>query len=544
MMNVIHKAKKFLTIIYPQKKKKASVQFSVITAIFNTGQYLNDFFSSLVRQKNFLNSIEIICIDDGSTDNSVDIIKKWQKEYPRNIQYYYQENAGPGAARNLGLQVATGDWITFIDSDDFVAEDYFSIVEEAISSNIKSKLIICNHFTYFEKTNKVVLEHPLKFRFTRDKVQLTLSTTTKFVHLLVNSAFFERSSIYAADISFNPEMRPTFEDGEFVLGYLLGVKKPRVLLLRNAKYFHRMRISDDSLYSSAKMAENHYVLHFKAGLRILEKEYSEKLCVPQFIQQTFLYLITRYYNKIIRNCIELDEITPGLNERFTALLRNIFTYIDTDSILKPYFPFLSEELTMYFLKLFKSKEPPFRKIHILKYDAFKQQLLVQYFSTESAPDVSFFFNMIQAKPAYSKIMEKKNSGSPVYYKHCSWLQFSKHDHCIAAHSDMKRCRFIFIVKKQKVENIASLDGIVRILTKEPYDSKFDKAFYIKKIVRSVYYKNRYANSWVFMDRDIQADDNAEHMYRFIAKKYPQIKIFFYYVGTLMIGSVCVKKALI
>lgn len=509
-----------------RSQKISPVRYSVITAVFNTEQYLNDFFISIVQQKCFQGFIEIICVDDGSTDDSAKIIKEWQARYPRNIQYYYQENAGPGAARNMGLRVATGDWITFIDSDDFIAEDYFSIVGEEIASGKENKLIICNHYTYDEKTKRKILEHPLKFRFTHNKEQVTLSDRTKFVHILVNSAFFRRDSIFAANLSFDPDLRPTFEDGDFVLKYLLSIRKPKVLLLRTARYFHRIRISEDSLYSSAKNIESHYILPFTSGLRIVQNTFVKRGFIPQFLQQTLLYMVTRYYKSIIRNQIHLDAISPGLRERFSSLINNIFTYIDADSIRNPYFPFLSEDLEFYFLTQFKPKERIPQKIYIIKYDSSKQQLLIHYFSANPSPEIFFSVNNTQVTPVYSKLMEKKFSGSPAYYKYCVWIQIPTVAHCIAAHSDANQYKFIFMVKNKKFMDIASVDTIIRILSEEPCFSIIDKEFYCKKIGKTTYFKNKYANSWVFMDRDVQADDNAEHMYRFVAKKYPHVKIFF------------------
>ena len=80
-------------------------KFTIISAIYNTEKYLDEYFSSIISQSlNFKNNIFIICVDDGSKDDSAQIIKKWQRKYPKNIQYIYKENGGQASARNVGIE--------------------------------------------------------------------------------------------------------------------------------------------------------------------------------------------------------------------------------------------------------------------------------------------------------------------------------------------------------------------------------------------------------------------------------------------------------
>uniref|UniRef100_UPI001F3516D2 glycosyltransferase n=1 Tax=Cronobacter sakazakii TaxID=28141 RepID=UPI001F3516D2 len=90
--------------------------YTVVSAVYNVGAFLDDYFESFIRQRlKFKKHIQLIMVDDGSTDNSAEIIKRWQKKYPNNITYIYQENAGQSSARNNGLQHVTTEWVTFID---------------------------------------------------------------------------------------------------------------------------------------------------------------------------------------------------------------------------------------------------------------------------------------------------------------------------------------------------------------------------------------------------------------------------------------------
>ena len=92
------------------------VKVSVIIPVYNVEPYLKQCMDSVVGQT--LKDIEIICVDDGSTDGSLDILREYAAEDNR-IQIIEQKNAGAGAARNNGMRHATGKYLSFLDSDDF-----------------------------------------------------------------------------------------------------------------------------------------------------------------------------------------------------------------------------------------------------------------------------------------------------------------------------------------------------------------------------------------------------------------------------------------
>lgn len=96
---------------------------SVVIPVFNSEKYISRCLESLCKQT--YKNIEIICVDDGSMDNSENVIKKYVDQDNR-IAYMYQENKGVYEARRNGINVAKGNYIAFVDSDDWVEEDYIS----------------------------------------------------------------------------------------------------------------------------------------------------------------------------------------------------------------------------------------------------------------------------------------------------------------------------------------------------------------------------------------------------------------------------------
>ena len=110
---------------------------SVIIPMYNTGVSCLELIKTL--QESTYKNIEIICIDDGSVDNSFDIIKSYAKN-KKNIILKKQKNAGASAARNEGIKIASGDWISFIDSDDLVDKTFI----EKLMSAYNDKTILVN----------------------------------------------------------------------------------------------------------------------------------------------------------------------------------------------------------------------------------------------------------------------------------------------------------------------------------------------------------------------------------------------------------------
>ena len=101
-------------------------KISVIIPCYNAARWINRCMTSVVTQTIGIRNLEVICVDDASTDDTWECLQKWEQLYPNDIVLIQQEvNRRQGAARNLGLQYASADWIAFVDADDWLESDYF-----------------------------------------------------------------------------------------------------------------------------------------------------------------------------------------------------------------------------------------------------------------------------------------------------------------------------------------------------------------------------------------------------------------------------------
>ena len=124
-------------------------KISVIIPVFNSSLYLDHCLSTVVNQT--LKDIEIILIDDGSTDDSLNVIKNYAKKY-NNIKYTSKENEGQAIARNIGIQMSSGEFITFIDSDDYIELNMLEKLYNIAKSD-NSDIVLCDYVEEYSNKN-------------------------------------------------------------------------------------------------------------------------------------------------------------------------------------------------------------------------------------------------------------------------------------------------------------------------------------------------------------------------------------------------------
>lgn len=119
---------------------------SVIVPVYNAEKYLDRCINSIIKQT--YENIELLLIDDGSTDQSSEICIAWKNKDSR-VRFFHQENAGVSSARNLGLTNATGDYITFVDADDYIELDFCEKMVAVIQQS-NAEIVFCEHRKIFE----------------------------------------------------------------------------------------------------------------------------------------------------------------------------------------------------------------------------------------------------------------------------------------------------------------------------------------------------------------------------------------------------------
>lgn len=134
------------------------MKVSVIVPVYNVEEYLSDSLESIVNQTIF-EQLEVLLIDDGSQDNSLQICKKYASKFD-NIHVFHQTNQGPSSARNKGLREATGEYIAFFDSDDWAVKDLYESLLLLIEENNADMSMVDFSFVHngYEKKKRSIIK--------------------------------------------------------------------------------------------------------------------------------------------------------------------------------------------------------------------------------------------------------------------------------------------------------------------------------------------------------------------------------------------------
>ena len=183
---------------------------SVIVPIYNVEKYLEKCINSLLSQT--LEDIQIILVNDGSKDNSGNIAKEYEKNNKNRIIYVEKENGGLSDARNYGLKYATGDFIAFLDSDDYIEKNaYEEMYNKAIEEN--ADYVECDFIWEFPNKIRVDKQYPYKNK----KEMLS------FVRVVAWNKLIKRQLITDNNLEFPKGLR--YEDVEFTYKLIPFINK-------------------------------------------------------------------------------------------------------------------------------------------------------------------------------------------------------------------------------------------------------------------------------------------------------------------------------
>lgn len=220
---------------------------SVIMPVYNTGEYVDEAIESIVKQDLF--NLELFLIDDGSTDNSAEILSKWAAKDSR-ISVFFQENQGPSAARNTGLISAKGKYIYFMDSDDKLRSDaLLSCLNYCEDQNLD--------FVYFDATvfgNNQNIKQFVAFNYIRTHtVPYIIDTGVQALSGQLNyGEFFSSPCMVVIKKRFLDQHLLKFEEGllheDELFSMLLYLQAKRTAYL--SEQFFSRRLRPDSIMTS------------------------------------------------------------------------------------------------------------------------------------------------------------------------------------------------------------------------------------------------------------------------------------------------------
>lgn len=174
------------------EEREYPFEFSVVMAVYNVEPFLREAVDSLVQQDFGFEKIQLIMVDDGSTDGSGAICDEYAAQYPKNVMVIHKENGGVSAARNDGMKYVQGRYVNFLDSDDKFSEDTFSSVYEFFINNEKDTDVVAVPRFYFDGK---IGEHDLNYRFRKGTRLIDLRKDYTAIQNTSSTAFFSRQGL-------------------------------------------------------------------------------------------------------------------------------------------------------------------------------------------------------------------------------------------------------------------------------------------------------------------------------------------------------------
>lgn len=487
--------KKFLL-----KKYKARQSYVIISPLYNCAKYLDDFLLSIINQRlDFKRNITLILVDDGSNDESFFIIKKYLKKYPKNIHYIYKENGGVSSARNLGLSYLKksdikASFISFAHSDDILDRNFFYKMDKFLAKkNDENLAMLCASFIFYREKKFVRYKdsHSLNFKFKKTCVK-DIKNLDNFIQINTNSVLFKKEFLddklhFEKDLSYG-------EDVIFILNFFLKNYNKKVAFLKEAKYFCRKRFDKSSLFDSLASMLKYKLIYADFFEEILRKYKQDLGFIPSFLSNTVLYNIFWLVDEILN--VRNQDI-KDLN--LSSYLKRIFAFLPNEHIQNFSLCNIKIFHKIGFLNLFKDEKFVGKNtIFIEKIDEKKSQVLLSFFYAKTCV---FFIN--NAKILYEKTRKISFLDETFCYEKRLWISLDKNALNLDMSLDLKEVFLEF-----KGEKISSL---------KPVYEEFLK-------LKNKRAKN--AKLWLFADNTLRADDNAEHLYRYLKDKILDKKLIF------------------
>ena len=294
------------------------VNVSVIIPVYNVEQYLRQCLDSVINQT--YKDIEIIIVNDCSPDNSLQIIEEYRQKDDRIVLINLEKNVGLGFSRNEGMKVAKGKYITFVDSDDWITEDYVEVLYKTIEK-YKYDVISPDFYEYDNITQKISeSKHP------KDFYNISISTIDIKQKLLCCEHMHYARKIYKLqflkdnDIIFKINK---FEDTLFIWEIILKTNK--FMFINNKIYYYRVNRKDSIMANQHSEFLNNMNLFYALKDLIYNDDNNKKY----FDSVLNFFIMNRFLDFAWRNSKFFNSLYTKFKEQYLNDKKIEFYYPNT-----------------------------------------------------------------------------------------------------------------------------------------------------------------------------------------------------------------------
>ena len=309
------------------------VKVSVIVPVYNVEDYLRECLDSIINQT--LREIEILCIDDCGTDNSYNILEEYAKKDDRIKILKNNQNMGVGYSRNIGIKESKGEYIAFIDSDDYISKDYYQnlyTTAKKYDSDVVNTLNICSNKegkinNYWCHIDNFIKKHK-DYEYESDNLFNNVDSHSKY--LIINNPFnkiFLKKFVLEKNIYFMENKVNASEDADFTIRLFLN--SPKVSFNNNSRYFYRINVN-----SATSMSYK----YLKYGLSSIEHmENTINYCKNEFPDYLDMVYNKVWSSPLYQFQISSEEVKEKYYQYLYNFAKNIvlnYNYFDNNNKYK------------------------------------------------------------------------------------------------------------------------------------------------------------------------------------------------------------------
>ena len=514
---------------------------SAVISCYNVAPFLDQFLENLDHQPSFDGNVELIFVIDGSPDESRDIIATWMQSTTHRVVLAEQPNRGLSGARNTGIRLSQGSWVTFPDADDRLSREYFEKVINAITEFPDAQMFTTRLVR--EHVSGARGEHALDFRY-KDLLGATpvdLHERPEMIHLHSNMAFLRLEHLAAGDLWFDERLRKGFEDAHLIAKYLLGLDAPQYVLVPGAEYHYVAH--PGSITAQPDFAKYIDIIRF-AYFEILERTDGRR---PDWVAYLLLYDLWWLFREQLNMISAAHGLSPAEQGELHDLTREVLGQLHVDQIRS--FRIVNVSLDVRSSWEAASVEGGESHAAVLRsHDKIRRLQKIAFHSADQHARAIVMLDGAELKIAFSKVREILFFDRPWMYEHIYWvdvLGVESRVNELDLAGQTPGLDFLFDGRAHDARTTGRLMGKTRYAKPERatrqsrIQRKWSHLRWRGRKLRerlsysipyrfgsAVGWRARFAEAWVLMDRDIQANDNAEGLYRYISEERRDLNVWF------------------
>lgn len=513
----------------------------------------------LDRQMSIGVGLQVVVVDDGSDDDSLQLLHQFRHRWPNQVDVMSQRTGGLASARNAGLELVQGEWVTFTDPDDLVSEDYFSAVSDAIDSLARPEVSVfaTNVRLSDGQRDSIVHNDVLRHRFSHGARVIDLAGEPDALQLGARNAFIRRTTIVEHGLTFDVRSIPGHEDSHFLTTVLARGGSAQLAVVPDALYYLRRKRETSSLIDTPGSANGCLTRVPGLGLmEIVDDALAVTAELPRWLQNAILHEVNGILRLVTASRFTAaEDWSDAEQEKFHAVMTTLMAHVDRDALHSFTLAPMSDDVR-FLLECYRpdgSWVSP--SVVLSRVDRPLGLVELRYrFKAGHQPQEAFYGGGGWVHPRHSTTRTVRVAGQHVWSERILWLPRSTplrvflNGKIAAIDNGDAVPRTEVITNSTVMRKLSSALGS----RPRPYQARDQsvvdrvkswgsrhismlsatrlthslQASVASTAFHSGWAKRRYAQAWVFLDKPDAGGDNAEHLYRWVRAHHPTVNAWF------------------